>query len=149
MQNLHKSSYILMYAGTIPFIFCTYSIAFKTSPIWFPVATETALTTYTLLIGSFMAGIHWGQHLSNEAYRPRLLAMVSNLITLSFWFALSASQLNIFLIISAGLFMLLLVIDFLLMLNNFIPKHYCFHRSIVSLVVIINLLTSALFFATN
>ncbi|WP_420546672.1 DUF3429 domain-containing protein [Curvivirga sp.] len=145
MRNVQTSSYILMYAGIIPFILCTYSIVLESSFSWNPLSTEQILTTYTLLIGSFMAGVHWGQHLSDDAYRPITLAIVSNLVTLTFWFALLTSTLKIFLIISAFLFMLLLVIDFFLILNNIITRRYYLHRTIVTLAVVTNLLTSSLF----
>ncbi|MDD7804284.1 MAG: DUF3429 domain-containing protein [Endozoicomonas sp. (ex Botrylloides leachii)] len=60
---MKKISPYLTYAGAIPFIICTVCLSFNIHQILLLGYVEKILSAYGLVILSFLAGAHWGQHL--------------------------------------------------------------------------------------
>lgn len=63
MRNQKHLYFYLAYAGAIPFLLCAILFAFKIQKIPILGNLQTVISTYSLVIASFMAGTHWGQHL--------------------------------------------------------------------------------------
>jgi hypothetical protein len=77
---------ILPYAGTLPFLLGTAAALTKVFPEQYDIDMRHVVMSYGLAIISFMAGVHWGQHLSGVRGKMSLL-ITSNVITLAAWFA--------------------------------------------------------------
>jgi hypothetical protein len=73
--------------------------------------------SYGLLIISFMAGVHWGQYLSG--LRPRLNLLVSsNAVALLTWFCYLKLQPFELLLVFAGIFAVIYLIDLQMRLDG-------------------------------
>ena len=53
----------LTYAGAIPFIFFAVCLVSDIQELPFLGSVKKILSVYGLVISSFLAGAHWGQHL--------------------------------------------------------------------------------------
>ena len=143
---MKKPSPYLTFAGTIPFIACAFllMIDIETVPILGSVAD--ILSAYGLVIGSFMAGAHWGNHLGldDDNKWAIKLPIYSNVIVLGLWLG--------FLILSASSFIWLLVIGFISLLvidaslhrAQIISHAYFKVRQYVTAIVVISLGIAAL-----
>ena len=143
MRKISFSSYALMYLGTLPFIFAASQSVMDFDVTWLPVSLEIIVTSYSLLIGSFMAGIHWGQHLSNQSAWPNQLAILSNIVTLGFWFSYLLFEIPTYLQISAALFAVILLMDLKLSSKAILDKKYILQRCIITIIVMGSLLTTS------
>lgn len=130
----------LALAGTIPFLFSAFVLTAGFNPLFWG-SIEVFLTSYTLIIGAFMAGVHWGHHLDKA---PKQLAIFSNLIALSFWFAYLLLPFKFFLYAAILLFLFLLLIDRSLLEKQIIDMKYFYTRCAASLIVVLSLLISAI-----
>ncbi len=143
---MKKPSPYLTFAGTIPFIACAIMITLGIDAVIALGTTAEILSAYGLVIASFMAGAHWGNHLSltdNNPWAVRL-PIFSNIIALLLWlgFLTLSSAGFIWLLISA--FIALLVIDYGLRDAQIITANYLKVRKYVTLIVVISLVLSAL-----
>lgn len=75
----------LTYAGVLPFIACALCLVMnvRTVPILGPV--EQILGAYGLIIATFLAGSHWGQHLALCGGWGVFLPVSSNISALALW----------------------------------------------------------------
>ena len=55
---------VLTYAGTLPFIACTLCLVMNIRTVPILGSVDHILTVYGIIIATFLAGSHWGQHLS-------------------------------------------------------------------------------------
>lgn len=143
---MKKPSPYLTFAGTIPFIVCAILITMDIDAIRVLGKTEHILSIYGLVIASFMAGAHWGNHLSlaDDNSWALKLPILSNIIALSLWLG--------FLLLSAAGFIWLLVVGFvsLLMIDyglnqaHIISADYFKVRKYVTLIVIVSLIVAAM-----
>jgi Protein of unknown function (DUF3429) len=112
---------LLPYAGTLPFI---YGVASRFSDslsalvyLVFFIDVRHMVLSYGLLIISFMAGVHWGQYLSG--LRPRLNLLVSsNAVALLTWFCYLKLQPFELLLVFAGIFAVIYLIDLQMRLDG-------------------------------
>ncbi len=142
---MKKLSPYLTFAGTIPFIACAIFMAFGIDTVVVLASTSKILTTYGLVIASFMAGAQWGNHLALPDRDPWALRLplLSNIITLILWIgflALSAKDFIWLLIVG---FICLLVIDYALKKAKIISSDYFKVRKYVTLIVVVALLVAA------
>ena len=135
----------LTYAGAIPFVvgaFCL-GIDIKILPVFGPV--EQIISVYGLVIASFLAGIHWGQHLNATGSWKRILPILSNGAAVALWIGFLLLPFQAL----TGLFMLaflfFLAIDYRLFQQALILPDYFRTRCIVSIIVIASLVVSASF----
>jgi len=135
--------FILMYMGVLPFLGCTIVLAETGIDMPFGLDAHQVIGTYTLVIGSFMAGVHWGQHLNLPALPPNILIIISNIAALSFWFAYLFLSMSAFLVTAALLYLVILTIDLLMAQRQFIEKNYARHRVVVTILVIASLVLSS------
>ena len=135
----------LAYSGAIPFIFCAISLWSNTESIPFLGSVEKLLSAYGLLISSFLAGAHWGQHLNLQVGSLRhTLAILSNVVAISLWIAYLVLPFNILIMVFAGVFTALLFIDYRLFQLKVITPHYFRTRCLVSTIVIASLIISGI-----
>ena len=126
----------LAYAGTLPFIACASLIALDLPTAAGIDYLSDALSSYGLLIVSFMSGIHWGTYLYKHEQCPLNLLIISNLITLSCWLCFVSGQTPLILSSQLCAFLVLLYVDFVLQKNQIISKDYFNTRRYVTAIVI-------------
>ena len=138
---MKKPSPYLTFAGTIPFIACAFLLMIDINTLPILGSVDDILSAYGLVIGSFMAGVHWGNHLGLEDDNKWAvkLPIYSNIIALGLWLG--------FLILSASSFIWLLVIGFISLLvidaslhrAQIISHAYFKFRQYVTVIVVISL----------
>ena len=134
----------LAYLGVIPFLLASLMISFGYSNFISLTNLAYFLSSYSLVIVVFMAGIHWGQYISNEKARELSLLLTSNIITLIAWFAFLLASTIFALITYCLLFSILLAIDSKLAARRIISIHYFRTRLVVTCVVIFSLFLAIL-----
>ena len=135
----------LTYAGAIPFIFCAACLFADIHQIPKLGSIEKILSVYGLLIASFLAGAHWGQHLHiNKAHWNSSLAIFSNIIAVLLWLGFLVLNFKILIGMFIATFILQLTIDYRLLKMSIITHHYFQTRFFVSAIVITSLIISGI-----
>jgi len=143
---MKKPSPYLTFAGAIPFVACAFLLMIDVVTVPMLGSVVDVLSAYGLVIASFMAGAHWGNHLDladNNKWAIRL-PLYSNVIALGLWLGfliLSASSFIWLLVIG---FISLLVIDYNLHRAQIISHAYFKVRQYVTAIVVISLVIAAL-----
>jgi len=143
---MKKPSPYLTFAGAIPFVACAFLLMIDVVTVPVLGSVVNILSAYGLVIGSFMAGAHWGNHLNlvdDNKWAIRL-PLYSNIIALGLWLGfliLSASSFIWLLVIG---FISLLVIDYNLHRAQIISHAYFKVRQYVTAIVVISLVIAAL-----
>lgn len=134
----------LAYAGALPFIFCAllFAMGVKTLPII--GSLDALISTYALLIASFMAGINWGQGLSPQTEPTKNLPLISNAIALAAWGGFLVLPFTPMMIFFALLFAAQLFVDWTLLRRAEDMRSYLRTRLGVTTLVIMCLVISAL-----
>jgi len=143
---MKKPSPYLTFAGTIPFIACAFLLMIDVVTVPVLGSVVGILSAYGLVIASFMAGAHWGNHLglADDNEWAIKLPIYSNVIALSLWLgflSLSASSFIWLLVIG---FTSLLVIDYGLHRARIISHTYFKVRKYVTAIVVVSLVVAAL-----
>lgn len=134
----------LTYAGTLPFILCTIGLTFNIHTIAVLGSIKDIFSAYGLVIASFMAGCHWGQHLNLSNKWNLYLPLSSNIIAVTLWICFLLFPFAPFLVVLAISFTLLLFIDKQLLQIGLISGHYFHTRCIVTFIVITTIIISGL-----
>ena len=138
MTKLNK---YLAYAGTLPFIVCALLLIFNINLLFDINTLKMILSSYGLIIISFMAGSHWGEHLHIQAESWGLsLPILSNVIALAAWFSWLILVFRGVLLVYIGLFLALMVVDYYLHQQHLISHAYYRTRCIVTAIVIATLM---------
>lgn len=143
---MKKPSPYLTFAGTIPFVACAFLITVGIDAIPILGKTEYILSIYGLVIASFMAGAHWGNHLSVADDNPWAikLPVFSNVIALALWLGfLMLSTTGFMWLLTIG-FVSMLMIDYGLYQAKVISHDYFKVRQYVTFIVIVSLIVAAL-----
>ncbi|MFI8554741.1 DUF3429 domain-containing protein [Psychrobacter sp. NPDC077938] len=143
---MKKPSPYLTFAGAIPFVACTFLLMIDVVTVPMLGSVVDILSVYGLVIASFMAGAHWGNHLdlADDNKWAIRLPLYSNVIALGLWLGfliLSASSFIWLLVIG---FIGLLVIDYSLYRAQIISHTYFKVRQYVTVIVVISLVIVAL-----
>ena len=142
---MNKISIYLTYAGAIPFIVCAVFLNFDIVQLPLLGYVEKILSVYGLVISSFLAGAHWGQHLRiNKGLWTYSLAILSNIIAVLLWFGFLVLGFKVLMAMFAAAFVALLIIDYRLFHMDFISRNYFQTRLFVSVTVIISLSISGI-----
>lgn len=134
----------LTYAGALPFLFCAYGLSFDVAPLPYAPSFEEIVSVYGLVIAAFMAGAHWGQHLSVNGFWAKALPIVSNIIALSLWVGFLYLSFPALMAILVCTFMVLLGVDSFLWKQGVIPHEYFKVRCIVTVLVVVSLIISGM-----
>lgn len=135
----------LTYAGSVPFIACAVWLASGTHTLeLFGETLEVSqiLGIYAVIIASFMAGAHWGQHVNRDDVWAVFLSLSSNACAIILFFAYVLLSFPTFLILAAILFLYLLYVDGKLYKAGHISHHYIKTRCGVTVIVFASLLVS-------
>ncbi|MEN2751179.1 DUF3429 domain-containing protein [Psychrobacter sp. FBL11] len=142
---MKKPSPYLTFAGTIPFIACAIFITMGIDAIRILGTTAHVLSVYGLVIASFMAGAHWGNHLAlaDDNTWAIKIPIFSNIIALGLWLGfLSLSTVGFIRLLVVG-FIGLLIIDYNLQQAQIISHVYFKVRKYVTVIVVLALIISA------
>ena len=143
---MKKPSPYLIFAGAIPFVACAFLLIVDVVTVPMLGSVIDVLSAYGLVIASFMAGAHWGNHLDladDNKWAVRL-PLYSNVIALGLWLGfliLSASSFIWLLVVG---FISLLVIDYSLHRAQIISDVYFKIRQYVTAIVVVSLVVAAL-----
>jgi len=133
----------LTYAGAIPFIFCAVCLVNDIQKLPLLGSVEKILSVYGLVISSFLAGIHWGQHLHiNKNIWNRSVSILSNILAILLWLGFLILGFKMLMLMFVLVFIILLIIDYHLFKIDLITRHYFQTRFFVSVIVIISLVIS-------
>lgn len=136
----------LTYAGTLPFILCAICFVFDVKNIPLLGETYQVLSIYGLVISSFMAGSHWGQHLNFDNNKWKFfLPIFSNMSAILLWIAFLVLPFKVLLVVFAMLFLALLFVDKKLLQSNLISAEYFRVRCLVTKIVVLTLIISGVF----
>lgn len=135
----------LIYAGAIPFVFCAVCLSFDIQSLPLLGSIERILNVYGLVISSFLAGAHWGQHLHiNKSQWVRFLPIFSNVIAVLLWLGFLVLSFKMQMVMFATAFVVLIIIDHRLFQMDIITRHYFQTRFIVTASVIVSLIISGI-----
>jgi hypothetical protein len=143
---MKKPSPYLTFAGTIPFIACAFLLMIDVVTVPILGSVANILSAYGLVIASFMAGAHWGNHLSladDNKWAVRL-PLYSNVIALGLWLGFLILSTSSFIWLLVIGFISLLVIDYSLHRAQIISHAYFKVRQYVTAIVVISLVVAAL-----
>jgi hypothetical protein len=130
-SNLIK---LLTYLGALPFFLAIY-IGLSNQSFLDVLGIQWFLS-YGLLILSFMAGTLWGQ-VVNQPIKVKRIALGSNAITLSAWFALLLADPAVVLIIMALGFVAIYLLEAVMMSSIKRPDYYRVLRLRVTMLVVV------------
>jgi hypothetical protein len=133
-MNHSKLIKLLTYLGALPFLLAIFLSLFDHT--FLGVKGTQWFLTYGLVILSFMAGTLWGQ-MVNESANTKRIALFSNAITLSAWFALLLASPTIVLTIMALGFVTLYMLEALVMTHIKRPDYYLGLRLRVTALVVV------------
>jgi hypothetical protein len=135
----------LTYAGAVPFVFCAVCLAINIQSLPILGSVSEVLSVYTLVIASFLAGSHWGQHLQLTGEWNRSLPIVSNVVAVVLWLSFLVFPLKALLIICGVAFVTLLLIDLKLFQMKLMTQNYFQTRCIVTVIVVSSIVISGVF----
>jgi hypothetical protein len=130
-SNLIK---LLTYLGALPFFLAFYIDL--TNQSFLDLMGIQWFLTYGLLILSFMAGTLWGQ-VVNEPVKIKRIALLSNVITLSAWFAFLLADPAVVLVIMALGFVALYLLEAFVIKTIKRPDYYLALRLRVTTLVVV------------
>ena len=126
--------------GALPFVLCSLLLTLDIMNLPLLGSVPRLLSSYTLVIAVFMCGVHWGQYLQPASAHSLNLFIVSNVLTILLWIAWLLAPTDIFLFLALIVFVLLLLIDARLRLQQLIGKPYFRMRLLVTSIVCASLL---------
>lgn len=138
-----KSNYLaswLAYLGAIPFVIGAFLIFLGYERVLFINDVVRVVNSYGLIIVVFMAGIHWGNYLSDNRCNSINLLLLSNIITLFSWFSFLFMPAKLSVIVYCLAFSCLLYLDSKLLSLNVISVTYFKLRLVITSIVIASLL---------
>jgi hypothetical protein len=139
---MNKIYLYLSYAGTLPFILCAVCFMKDTQIIPLIGYTEKVLSGYGLVITSFLAGSHWGQHLVLSKKWVIYLPLLSNINAVLLWGCFLILPFKTLLCVFIFSLLILLGIDKKIYEEDIISYKYFKTRCLVSLIVILSLIIS-------
>lgn len=125
--------YILIFLGSIPFIFFSFLKLFKYQE-FFQIEINFILSIYSLSIISFICGSHWGIFLSNSNLGINLFLLSNFLTILSFIGFLLLEERGYF-FLQILILIILLLIDVYIFRKKITQKKYVNTRILVTFLV--------------
>ncbi len=135
----------MAFLGALPFIICAACFVFDVITIPMLGDTSNVLGAYALVITSFMAGSHWGQHINLDGKWGFYLPIFSNVIAVLVWIGFLILPFKISLIVFAVAFLALLRIDQKMRQCDLISVEYFRTRCLVTLIVVSTLTISGIY----
>ena len=139
---MRKITTLLTLSGTIPFALLSLCLGLKLYDLPMLGSVKQWLATYAVVIASFLAGTHWGQHLHIKGFWQNGLPILSNIIALLIWPSSVLLSFKFLMLSLSCIFSILLCVDAELYKNNFVTRSYFNLRCFVSLVTVSTLVFS-------
>ena len=130
----------LALAGTTPFIAGALLPLLGHDSLPLVGSTVQMVASYGLAIVCFLAGAHWGTHLSGRSIPSLNLFVISNVIFLAAWFAYVGASIKIALGVQVAAFVVLLFIDLRLRNSDGISATYFRVRTTATTIAVVSLL---------
>ncbi|HEY0964141.1 MAG TPA: DUF3429 domain-containing protein [Pseudomonadales bacterium] len=142
LLNQKQLATTLVVLGVVPFAVFTLALAGVTFPLQLPTSPALMLHVYGVIIGSFVAGLHWGIHFCKRTNDSVYLSssFVALLLWCSMWAAGSAFGLALVLVA----FALLWLVEYRFSVQRVTTAWFWKLRSTVSAVVVLCLAMSIL-----
>ena len=137
-MNKKNLPYILIFLGSIPFVFFSF-LRIMSLEEFFYLDINYILSIYSLSIISFICGSHWGLFLTNNSLKINLF-FLSNLLTISSFFGILFLKMNYFFLLQILIFIILLLIDFHIYRQNITQLKYIYSRVIITILVVLCLI---------
>lgn len=139
---MKKPSPYLTFAGAIPFVLGAVFITIGIDAIPVLGKTTDILSIYGLVIASFMAGAHWGNHLNLADHDTWTvtLPIFSNIIALVLWLWFLTLSTAGFIWLLVAIFISMFVIDYGLHQVHIINNDYFRVRKYVTIIVVVALI---------
>lgn len=141
-MNKNPLYFYLALAGALPFIFGAVLLILGIESLAIIGSIEVMMSSYGLLIASFMAGSQWGQHLQRQDQWKTLLPIFTNVLVIVLWLCYLKLNYLGFTLVLVCAFLLLLLVDYKFCQDQGIPKRYLSARVYVTAVVVTSLLLS-------
>ncbi|MDM3872487.1 DUF3429 domain-containing protein [Porticoccus sp. W117] len=135
----------LAYLGALPFVLCALCLLFGVYSLPYVGDVQVLLSTYGLVIASFMAGSLWGQQFQADQQWARSIGLLTNIVTVGVWLGYLLLPLSAFLRLLVIAFVGLLVMDRKQFQLGHISKTYFSTRCGVTAVVSAALVVSFIF----
>ena len=134
------TSKLLIYLGTLPFIFISILIAIKYKGLLDYGITniEAIISIYAIAIISFISGSHWGLNFKLKSLLSSLILISSNITVISIWLAYLFLIFEIFIFVASVAFIILLFIDKKLLDEAFYTRKYFQTRLIATSIVLLS-----------
>jgi hypothetical protein len=138
-----KNIYIyLAYAGLAPFIFCALCLVAGVEVLPLMGETKGVLSSYSLVILSFMVGSYWGQYLKLDDKQKLFFPIFSNVNAVVMWMVYLTIPFKPMIFLFLLNFLLLLLIDKKLFDGGAIDPEYYRMRVQVTIGVVVTLFVS-------
>ena len=130
----HRLAQLLTYAGTLPLVIAAVEAVAGRLPLSDVVWVAS---TYSAIIISFLAGIHWACYLFFAERCPRNLLITSNVVALLAWTSLLAQHEPWPLFLQILCFLYVLILDYKLREVALLPSwFYTLRRNATAIVVL-------------
>ena len=143
-EHLMKLYSYLSYAGAAPFIVCAALLSLDINSLPVLGATYDVLLVYALVINTFLAGCHWGQHLGLADAWSRRLPSLSNASAVLLWLGFLMLPEAPLIVLFVANFIALLLVDRKLFQAGIISSDYWQTRCRVTSVVVLSLVAALL-----
>ena len=134
-RSFKRDASILTYLGVLPFLLCSASIIYGFEQ----QKTTFILLSYSAVIISFIAGIHWAFAMQQRDSSSIWLLMSSNIISLLAWCALLIPQPVSALVLLIFLLVALLMIDMTIYRSEKVEPWFIKLRTRVTVIVLLTL----------
>ena len=133
----------LTYAGSIPFVLCSVFLINNIQKLPLLGSVEKILSVYGLVISSFLAGAHWGQHLYiNKGVWNKFLPILSTALAVLLWLSFLVLDFKMLMVMFVLVFIILFIVDYRLFKIDFITHNYLQTRFFVTTIVVVSLIIS-------
>ena len=126
----------LTYAGTLPLLVAALGVSLS---LMTPFNVALIATTYSAIIITFLAGIHWAAYLFFSDKCPRNLLLTSNAVALLAWLSLLWPQQPWGLLLQNLCFLYLLTMDYKLHAVSILPTWFYTLRRNATVIVALSL----------
>ena len=133
IKNTH---HFLAYFGISPFLILSLLLIFGNENTLSLFDLEFFFYSYSLAIICFICGSHWGMILQNTANSFDNILILSNVVTLTAWLAISFHDKSYTLLFNILCFIALLIVEIIFLKKKIIKPDYLKTRVIASSFVI-------------
>jgi len=141
LLNQKQLATLLVILGTVPFVVFTLALAGLT-PLRFPTTPALMLHVYGVIIGCFVAGLHWGIHFCKRTSDSVYVS--SSFVALLLWCSMWAAGSTLGLALVLLGYALLWLVEYRLSVQRVTTAWFWKLRSAVSAVVVLCLAVAIL-----